>query len=356
MAELRQAWPLPSAPRPIVIIGCGGIVRDAHLPAYQRIGLPIAGLFDRDTARAHEMAERFGIQRVFASMEEARALDEVVFDVAVPGDQVLPVLRELPVGSGVLIQKPMGRDLAEACEILRLCRAQSLVAALNFQLRFSPNMLALSDAIERGDLGQVRDVEVRVQTHTPWELWPFLRGIPRLEILYHSIHYLDLVRSFLGDPRSVQAWVGGEPAGSKEYADTRSTAVLDYGNDLRCLIHTNHRHLYGREREASEIKVEGTRGAAVARMGVNLEYPRGLPDKLEIATEGGPWKAVPLRGSWFTEAFEGPMCSLQRFLLGQDPEMPTCVEHAARTMALVEACYDAARRGGVPIPTWKDES
>ena len=31
--SFAQDWPAPSAPKPIVLIGAGGIVRDAHLPA-----------------------------------------------------------------------------------------------------------------------------------------------------------------------------------------------------------------------------------------------------------------------------------------------------------------------------------
>jgi len=42
--DLRQRWPLPSAPRPIVVIGAGGIVRDAHLPIYRRLNFPVAGI------------------------------------------------------------------------------------------------------------------------------------------------------------------------------------------------------------------------------------------------------------------------------------------------------------------------
>ena len=42
LSALRQSWPLPRAPRPIVIVGAGGIVNDAHLPAYRLAGLPVA--------------------------------------------------------------------------------------------------------------------------------------------------------------------------------------------------------------------------------------------------------------------------------------------------------------------------
>ena len=41
--KLNQTWPMPSKPRPITIIGAGGIIRDGHMPGYTKIGLPVAG-------------------------------------------------------------------------------------------------------------------------------------------------------------------------------------------------------------------------------------------------------------------------------------------------------------------------
>ena len=59
---------------------------------------------------------------------------------------------------------------------------------------------------------------------------------------------------------------------------------------------------------------------------------------------------MPLRGSWFTEAFEGPMSNLQRFVAGEDTTLVGAVDDAIKTMALVEACYESSARGGTPIP------
>ena len=39
--SFAQDWPAPANPKPIVIIGAGGIVRDAHLPAYAKAGLTV---------------------------------------------------------------------------------------------------------------------------------------------------------------------------------------------------------------------------------------------------------------------------------------------------------------------------
>src|SRR5436305_1083187 len=115
--DLRQSWPLPTRPRPIVIIGAGSIVRTAHLPAYRRIDLPIAGLFDIRPDAARATAAEFQVSQVFDTLAAAAAVTDAVFDVAVPGDQILGVLQCLPCGAPVLIQKPMGEDLAAARRI-----------------------------------------------------------------------------------------------------------------------------------------------------------------------------------------------------------------------------------------------
>ena len=87
--------------------------------------------------------------------------------------------------------------------------------------------------------------------------------------------------------------------------------------------------------------VEGTDGAARLVLGVNLDYPTGSPDEMEVA-HGRTWTRVPLRGSWFTEAFEGPMSNLQRFIAGEDAALVSPVEDTIKTMALVEACYQSS--------------
>jgi predicted dehydrogenase len=351
LCELRQSWPRPSAPKPIVVIGAGSIVRDAHLPTYKRLGFPVAGIFDVNPKASRERADAFAIPRVFESIDEAVAMTDAIFDIAIPPQNIAGVLERLPTGAAVLIQKPMGCDLGDARRIVAICRERNLRAAVNFQLRFAPNMLAVKDALERGVFGEVLDVEVRINLHTPWNYWAFLKGVRRLEVLMHSIHYLDLIRLLVGEPRGVYCKGVRHPA-MPDYADTRTSIVLDYGDTIRCSLMMNHAHTFGARYGMSQLKIEGTRGAAIAKMGVNLNYPEGEPDTLEIAREDSDgWCDIALRGSWFLEAFEGPMSNLQRFVAGEDSKLVSRVEDAIRTMALVEACYESSAHGATLIPS-----
>src|SRR5699024_974929 len=111
------------------------------------------------------------------------------------------VLKQLPDGAPVLIQKPMGDSYEEAKEIYQICKSKNLTAAVNFQLRYAPFVSAARQIIDQGLVGDIYDMEVRLTTYMPWEIFPSLMDHPRLEIMYHSIHYIDLIRSFLGTPK-----------------------------------------------------------------------------------------------------------------------------------------------------------
>jgi len=345
--------PLPKIPRPIVILGAGGIIRAAHLPAYAKASLPVIAIADPISGKAAELASEKGIAHAFDSIEEAIrfAPSDAVFDIAVPATQIMTILPKLPPGAAVLIQKPMGETFDEAKSIRDLCRQRGLIAAVNFQLRYSPNNLAAVALQQAGLLGELHDIEVQVRTYTPWKLWTFLATAPRLEILYHSIHYLDLIRSWLGNPQGVYAKTVRNPQ-SPSLAATKSTIILDYGDSKRVFIVTNHGHDLPPETHRSFVQWEGTGGAIRMDMGVNLDYPRGVPDTLAYAERGTStkWKNLPVKGNWFPDAFIGSMGALQSYIEGSTPDLPIGFESAYETMALVEAAYRSSARQAEPLP------
>ncbi|WP_428939583.1 Gfo/Idh/MocA family protein [Fontivita pretiosa] len=351
----RHPWQpqMPRQPRPIVIIGCGGIVRDAHLPAYRLAGFEVAGVTDVDPDKAQALARDFGLRPVESIAQLTRLADAPVYDVAVPASAIPAVIEQIPDGSAVLIQKPLGENLTQARAIVEQCRRKRLIAAVNFQLRYAPYILAARDLIDRGAIGDLHDMEVRVTVYMPWHLWTFLEKAPRVEILYHSVHYIDLIRSFLGQPKRVHALTVKHPD-TIRLDSTRTNIALDYGPVIRANITTNHGHKFGLEHQESYVKWEGTRGAIKARLGLLMNYPKGEPDALQLCTlndAGEPtgWRDVPFEGSWYPHAFIGSMASIMRFVEGSTSLLPTRVEDALLTMAVVEACYQDSARGGTEV-------
>jgi predicted dehydrogenase len=350
--DCNQSWPRPSRPRPIVIVGAGGIVDDAHLPAYFKADLPVHAVYDIDADRADTISAKWQIPHIYSSLSEAAsaaASENCIFDVAVPPEQLFAVVSALPDRSTVLMQKPMGMDLVDARRIREVCRAKRLTAAVNFQLRFAPAMLALKDLVARGALGQLVDVEFHFHLRTPWEQFPYLKELSRCEIQVHTVHHLDLCRHLLGDPRGAYARTLSHPHFT-DLANTKTAAILDYGPMTRCVLSINHDYEFGPEYSCADVSVQGTEGALRVSLGLLLDYPNGRPETFHIAWRGLPWCEVPLEGRWFPDAYIGTMSNLQRFAAWEDDVLVSHYEDAYRTMALVEACYISDASGATPIP------
>lgn len=354
---------------PIYIIGAGGIVNDAHLPAYKIAGYNVQGIFDINADKANATAEKFSIPKVYTQLNEmiSAAGNTAVFDVAVPGSQTIPVLQQLPANAFVMLQKPMGENLAEAKAILALTKEKNITAAVNFQLRYAPYILAAKNLIgcshietafypplgdggfTAGSIGIINDVEVNVNVFTPWHLWDFLTPSPRVEILYHSIHYIDLIRNLLGNPQSIYAKTTKHPSMPK-LASVRSNIILDYGELVAANILTNHCHNYGTPKQQSYIKIEGSKGAVKINFGALIDYPRGAADSFEyILLEEGKepeWKTLNVEGSWFPHAFIGSMEQVLLAAAGKIAKPDNSVEDCIHTMACVEAAYKSSEQGG----------
>jgi predicted dehydrogenase len=345
---------LPQTAQPIFIIGAGGIVKDAHLPAYQLAGFSVAGIFDLNPGKAQNLATDFHIPQVFSSLPDllAHAPPQAVFDIALPASEILATLRLIPDGAACLIQKPMGEDLTQAKEILQLCRDKKLVAGINFQLRYAPAVAAARHLLAQGLLGELTDIEININVYTPWHLWDFLFKLPRTEILYHSIHYVDLVRSFLGNPQGIYAKTTKHPH-MPQLASVRSNIIMDYGDSVRANILTNHTHQFGLTNQQSYIKLEGTQGAVKIRLGLLMDYPTGVPDAFEyISLEPGQepqWQTLEIKGSWFPHAFIGAMAQVMRAAEGSIEKPDNSVEDCIYTMACVEAAYESSATGATPV-------
>ena len=119
---------------------------------------------------------------------------------------------------------------------------------------------------------------------------------------------------------------------------------------MRCALSINHDHNFGRRHQACEFRILGTEGAAYLQLGVNLDYPRGEPDILEIQPKGAegwvpcrcraPGSRTPSSGAW-------PICSASP--LAKTQELVSSVEDAWITMALVEAAYQSSAARATPI-------
>lgn len=351
LAEIAAACDL-SLPervvRPIGIVGSGAVLDVAHLPVYRAAGIPVPAIWARNRAHAERLAHAHGIGRVHATLDELLADPEVaVVDIAVvPEAQLEIALRALDAGKDLMCQKPLALDVRDAARIVERAGARGRLVAVQQQMRFEEGVLAARAMVRAGWIGEVTAITVDVDIATDFAGWGWLGQVPRLEILFHSIHYIDTIRAFLGDPVAVFGTQWRRP-GQKPIGETRTVSVLLYPGDVRAIVHANHENVAG-DNEA-RFRVDGSAGSIRGTIGLLYDYPKGRPDTLEVWSSFLPtdgWLAYPVTGRWIPDAFLGPVGSLLRAIAdGGEPE--TSARDNLRTLRVVDALYRSGEAGQV---------
>jgi predicted dehydrogenase len=343
--EMEPNWRIPDGAgrqRGIGVIGCGGIVSGAHLPAYQAAGLRVVAVYDVDAEKARTVAADFGISAVADSVEGLLATPGVdIVDIAVPPwvqPDVVPVA--VAAGKHLLCQKPLALDYATAMAEVETAEAGGVLLAVNQQMRWDAGIAASRDLIAKGALGKVTEAQVQVSVSTPWHLWLWLAEAPRLEVMYHSIHYQDALRSILGDPEWVTSIHGRYSDQELVSGETMTRTVLEYADGAQALVAVNHYNQHGEP--YAEFRFLGTEGMLAGTIGLMYDYPDGRSDTLSLHRDKEAVRAYDFDTKWIPDAFLGPMSDLMDAIeTGRQPI--TAGRDNLGTVAVVEAQYRSAQ-------------
>jgi predicted dehydrogenase len=302
----RPAPPPPEVieASPIAVVGCGGIMRGAHLPAYRSFGYRIVLACDVVEASAREAASRFGIPRWTTRLEDVLDDPQVkVVDLAVHASQRKPLLERIArAGKHILSQKPFALDYAEAAQMVDLCEAAGVTLMVNQQARWAPAHRALRAVLESGALGHIYSV---LHLNRSFQDVPgsWYVALPHFNIVDHGIHYFDLSRYLTGrTPARVKATTTPVP-GQAAVSPMIYSVLCEYdpAAAVMATLHFNNIVRVSASLGRNEWIVDGTEGSAVASQ-----------TQLTLATRDDPRRAsvYSLQGSWFPEAFGGSMGEL----------------------------------------------
>jgi predicted dehydrogenase len=323
-------------------IGCGGIVQYAHMPAYRKAGFNTVAAFDLKREVAEKVAAEFSIPKVYDTVEELLADPAVeVIDIAVPPWVQLEIVEKVvAAGKHMLCQKPLADNFANALKIVELAENAGLKQAVNQQMRWDAGIAASRDMISRGFIGIPTAAQIQVSMETPWHMWPWLAAAPRLEVMFHSIHYLDAMRSLFGEP----AWVTSRHARYAEQGEvrgeTKTITVLDYTDGLQAMVAVNHYNIHGKP--YATFAFNGTKGAIEGTIGLMYNYPNGRPDTLVYRQKYDHPVHLELDEMWIPDAFIGPMACLME-AIEKDETPSTNTRDNLNTLRIIEATYLSAQ-------------
>jgi len=321
---------------------------DCHLVAYQQAGFQPVAISARSIDKARDVAERHDIPGVYKTYEELLDDERVeVVDVAVPPDVQYDVVKAITSRKrnsnirGILVQKPLGVDFAQARDIVRMCKRAGITLAVNQNMRYDQSIRACKSVLDRGYLGDPVFASIDMRAIPHWMPWQKRLGWVTLRIM--SIHHLDTFRYLFGDPQRVFASVRPDPRTAKNFRhkDGICLYILEYANGFRAASWDDvWAGPDGAEKDISiRWRVEGTEGLARGTIGWP-DYPHRTPSTLDFTTtqQPGYWFAPRWKEVWFPDAFVGPMAQLL-VALEQDTEPEIGGEDNLKTMALVDACY-----------------
>jgi predicted dehydrogenase len=334
----------------IGVVGAGFIVRDCHLVAYRDAGFRVVGLTSRTLDTARSVAELRDVPTVFPTLDAMLDSPDVdVVDVAVPPLEQPAVIRQILEHprrvKGILAQKPLAMSLVEAQELVADCMAAGVVLQVNQNMRYDHSVRACKTLLDRGELGMpvLATIEMRAIPH--W--MPWAEGCRSLSTFIMSIHHLDTLRSWLGDPIRVMASTRPDPRTKFPHDDGINLYILEFASGARASSWDDVWTGPAREGAGEEIgvrwRVEGTSGLALGTIGWP-GWPARVPSTIDYsrAADAGAWSRPRWPEAWFPDAFSGTMAGLLRAL--EDGTEPDISGHDnLRTLELCEAVLTSAR-------------
>lgn len=170
------------------VAGVGEFGRN-HVRVYREMeGVELAGVYDRDAARAEIVAKEYGTRAV-RGLAEFRGIADAV-SVAVPTIAHSEVGCQLmQLGMDVLVEKPMAASLAEADALIEAAHRNRRILQVGHVERFNPAVVAVEPILNRPLFFEVH----RLGVFTPRSL--------DVDVIYDlMIHDLDILAALVRHP------------------------------------------------------------------------------------------------------------------------------------------------------------
>lgn len=198
----------------------------SHMACYRDVPeVEVVAGADPFAEQRDAFAERWNFDNMYADyseMLENEQLDIVsVATSAKPRPEIVRACAEAGV-KAIFAEKPLAISLAEADEMVRICREKNVVLAVGCTRRWDPWWQSVKQVITDGEIGRV----LQINAHG------------NAGISHNGSHMIDLIRYLAGDEI---AWVFGEGESDEAAAsddDLRMNGYLAFEHGARCYLRT----------------------------------------------------------------------------------------------------------------------
>lgn len=334
----------------VVVVGSGFGLR-VHVPAFRAAGFEVQALVGTDAARTARRAARAGIERSFDDLTAAlAACDAELVTIATPPHTHRDLVAAIAAaGRGLLCEKPLAANAAEAADMAAIVDRHDGLAVVGNEFRWDPAVDAMTQAIAAGAIGDVRDVlvarayDLLAAPDAGAPSWWFDGGCGGGWLAANGSHLLDQIQAWAGPIDAVDATFQRAADRGDGTADVAYRLQFTTVAGAAGVLHENAAAWGG---TVEVTRVVGTAGTLWLEQGACFLADRGgtrvVAPRLVQADGGGtdekrPWTSAEV------SAYTGLAHWLHDELRGRphpDGPAPASVADGARVMRVI----DAARR------------
>jgi predicted dehydrogenase len=188
------------------ILGAG-IAGTGHATSFSQLpNVEVAALWSRTRSRAKALVDKLKLAntQVYDSWQElVEQADVQIVTIATP--EFLrrePLAMALARGCHVLVEKPLGVELEDAQELVRLAETAGAVTATCYVWRYAPGTQAAWQAMQDGRIGRLLDVRMewlaRVNPRIMLQWLPWVADVPTGILAMGGSHEFDRARFLAG--------------------------------------------------------------------------------------------------------------------------------------------------------------
>lgn len=145
----------------IVIIGCGAITQEWHLPILAGDSdFEIVALVDRNESMLRELSEKYNIKSTYSDYNDVPLSSVDAAVVATPVSLHFQISRFfLENQKHVLVEKPIALNYEQSKELVEIAKAKKVVLSVGLYRRLYPSVGVLKQLMETKELGSLQSVE-----------------------------------------------------------------------------------------------------------------------------------------------------------------------------------------------------
>ena len=333
------------------LIGCGRVSPE-HIRAARDTNLELAGLCDTDPAQieknlafARAWLRDVSVYTDYKEMLAAQKPDLVA--IATPsGLHAQMAVDCLHAGAHVIIEKPIAMTMDDAALIAQAAEQTGRTVCTNFQNRFNPAVIALSEAVDTKRFGTLHSAALQLrwfrgEDYYRQDAWRGTRLLDGGAMMNQGIHGIDLLCRMLGEPVRVSA-ITTRRARPIEMEDL-GMAVVEFQSGALASIECTTMRYPGAEESILELSGErgcvrlgGIAGHVVERW----RFDGAPPGEEKAMRRKYAKEPKTVYGSGHSPLYANAIAAIAN---GQPPWIGTA--EGARALSIVLGAYESSETG-----------